>query len=118
VQGGRALLDSRFLLIAADERATGVSGCSIDTPVPAAGLARARARHHADRCVSRVVSRWRRRIVSVPRAEFRRLAADGEVTAETVVFDPTVASVGALRAGRFERRAGDSWHARLLPAAR
>jgi hypothetical protein len=118
VVGGRALLESRFLLIGADERATGVSGCSIDSLFRRlVAIERELGTTLTD--ASPVWYRERDGAVAcVPRAEFRRLAADGGVTADTVVFDSTIASVGALRAGGLERRASESWHARLLPAAR
>jgi hypothetical protein len=47
------------------------------------------------------------------RPSFRALAAAGGVSGDTHVFDTTVTSVGAWRAG-FERKAADSWHARFL----
>jgi hypothetical protein len=116
VQGAYELRHDRFLLVAADERATGVSGCSIDT------LFRrlASLEQELGDTLTDMALVWYRdregRIGSLSRAEFRRLAAAGEAGADTPVFDPTVASVGALRAGRFELPAAESWHARLLSA--
>jgi hypothetical protein len=52
---------------------------------------------------------------AVERPEFRRLAQAGEVSEDTVVFDNTVATVGDLRAGRWEKPFRDAWHARAFP---
>lgn len=112
---GHEIIERRFVVVAVDERAAGASGCSID----------ALSRHIADlgRALDvdlvdggRIWYRDGGDVVCCDRAEFRDRAAAGEVTAETSVFDPTVAGLDELRAGRFERSAGSSWHARLLPS--
>jgi hypothetical protein len=50
----------------------------------------------------------------VPRGRFRELAAAGAVSPDTVVFDNTVQSLGALRGGRWETPARASWHGRAF----
>ena len=112
---GRDWREGRFLSIAVDQRATGASGCSID------------ALFHQLQSLERelgvaIVGGGRlfyrdssARVQSTDRADFSDLAERGIVTAETPVFDPTVATLGAWRA-EFERRASESWHAQLLPA--
>src|SRR5688500_13610382 len=115
VSGSRDWLDDQFLLIAADEEATGVSGCSIDS------LFRVFKAMERETGVSMMdASRvWYRdaegRVRSLPRAEFRDLARDGEVGPETLVFDNTVATVRGLRDGKWERPLRDSWHAKAFP---
>jgi hypothetical protein len=52
-------------------------------------------------------------IKSVDREEFSALAANGQITASTRVFNPTVTTLGEWRA-RFEMNAADSWHAGLM----
>lgn len=105
----------RFLLVAADEAATGVSGCSID------GLFRVLQQTGDELGVPLVGSSgvWFRdadgEVRSATRPEFRRLAAAGAVGPETLVFDNTVSSLGDVRAGRWERPLRDSWHARAFP---
>ena len=118
VVGARDFRHDRFLLVAADERATGVSGCSIDTLFRAlAGLEEALGATFRD--ASPVHFRAEGGAVrSVSRAEFRLMAQGGEVREDTVVFDNTVGTVGDLRAGRWETPLRDSWHARaFLPRA-
>lgn len=109
----------RFLLVAVDDRRAGPSGCSIDALMHRlAGLEDELGVSLLD--TSSV--RYRDpdepgRIRSVARPEFRRLAESGDVGPDTVVFDLTVDRVGDVRAGRWERPAGESWHASLIPDA-
>ena len=109
----------RFLLIAADERATGVSGCSIDS------LFRTLKGIEAELGVSMLDSSpvWYRdpagHVDCASRAEFRTLVQAEEVRSTTVVFDNTVTTVGQIRQGEWERPLAESWHGRaFLPRAR
>ncbi|WP_325309296.1 hypothetical protein [Longimicrobium sp.] len=116
VLGARDFRDGRFLLVAADERATGVSGCSIDSLQHALADAEGVLGTDLRRGASLVY--WRDasgEVKSAERGEFRRLAQAGEVADDTVVFDNTVTDVGAIRAGRWETRLRDAWHARAFP---
>lgn len=109
----RDWVGDRFLAVAVDQRAAHASGCSID------GLFRTLQRLEPEIGGSLVGSgRVHFRdaageIRSVARDEFIAGATRGEVTADTAVFDPTVATAGEWRA-RFERPARESWHAALL----
>lgn len=112
----RELRDGRFLMIAVDTRQAAASGCSID--------ALFRALQDLERELGfsilgggRVY--WRdpsRAITCVQRADAGDAVAAGDLTPDTVVFDPAVDTLGAWRT-RFETRASDSWHAALLGAA-
>jgi hypothetical protein len=100
----------RFLLVAADEAATGVSGCSIDSLFRV--LKQAEQEFGTSMLDNSLI--WFRtgedEVRAVSRPEFRKLAGAGEVTGDTVVFDNTVSSVGALRSGRWETPARHAWH--------
>lgn len=118
----RAALDwrhGRFLLIAVDESRTGASGCSIDALVNHL----AELEDRLDLSLVDVSPVWYRdpgrdgEIRCVSRPEFRRLGAEGDVDADTVVFDLTVDRLGDLREGAWERPARETWHARLLANA-
>ncbi len=117
VQGEYELLEGRFLLVGARVPAHDVSGCGIDKLV-----------HLIEETAGELGFAWLsplhvfyRAADGTPqhasRAAFRRLAGEGAVTAETPVFDLNLASVGDLRAGRFEQPAGASWHARAFSLA-
>ena len=103
----------RFLAIAVDQRDAHASGCSID------GLFRTLQRLEPELGASLVASgqvHFRDRagaVHGVTRDEFSERAVRGEVTRETPVFDATVDTAGDWR-DRFERPAGESWHAGLL----
>jgi hypothetical protein len=111
---GRDWRYDRFLTIAVDQSTAGASGCSID------GLYRAlRALETAlgtDLLAGgKIFYRDAEGAVqSVTRGEFLELARAGRVGRETVVFDPTLESLGEWWE-RFEAPAGAGWHARMLP---
>jgi hypothetical protein len=114
VVGARELRHDRFLLIAADEEATGVSGCSIDS------LFRRLRVLETETGIGLLDSGavWFRggdgEVRRESRDSFRRLAAEGGVTGDTLVFDNTVATVGEVRRDAWERRLADSWHGRAF----
>lgn len=116
VVGAHELRYDRFLLVGADERATGVSGCSID------GLFHVLQGLEGGLGVRLLDSApvWFRdadgEIRSVTRADFRVQVQSGEVGPDTVVFNNTVATVGELREGRWETPLRESWHARAFRA--
>lgn len=104
----------RFLTVAVDQSTAGASGCSID------GLYRSLKALEPKLGASLVTSGLifyrdaNGRIDSVDRERFATLSAQGEITTDTRVFDPTVTTLREWRA-RFELNAEDSWHARLMP---
>ncbi|HET6232859.1 MAG TPA: hypothetical protein VFE05_22475 [Longimicrobiaceae bacterium] len=117
VVGARDLRHAQFLLVAADERATGVSGCSIDSLFHTLGEIQ-------DETGVKLLDStpvWYRdvdgQVRTATRPEFRQLARTGAVGDDTVVFDNTVATVGDLRAGRWETPMRNAWHARAFAVA-
>ena len=110
----RRLDDDRFLTIAVDSTREGASGCSIDglyrtlkslgpgvgAEIVTSGLVYYRSSDGEIRAVSR--------------DEFSNLAARGEITNDTEVFDLSVTSLNEWKS-RFKSRVADSWHASLLP---
>jgi hypothetical protein len=110
---GRDWVDGRFLAIGVDPTAEQASGCSID------GMFR-RLRELEQSIGARLVGGGRvfyrgvdATVRTATRAEFSAMAARGDVTPETIVFDTTVTSAADWR-DRFARRAGDAWTAELL----
>lgn len=114
VVGAREWREDRFLLVAADERASGVSGCGIDSLFHALGEAE-RELGVTLRDRSRVWFRDRAgEVRALGRPEFRALVRGGEVDGETRVFDHTAETVGDERTGRWERPLRTSWHAEVF----
>jgi hypothetical protein len=112
LRSGRELSEGRFLLVGVDVDAESPSGCSIDALVR-------RLRELGDAIGAGFVDHapvWYREgedIRSVSRSEFRALSESGEVTPDTPVFDTSLTTVAALREGRLERPARESWHGRV-----
>lgn len=114
VSGACATRENRFLLVAADESLFTLSGCSMDA-----------LRHEVEVIESDLGVQfvdgppicWRENgaIRCAERDEFRRLAAEGAVGAQTRVFNNTLETLGELRAGKWEVPLGESWHARAFP---
>jgi hypothetical protein len=109
----RELRYDQFVLIGVDESSTGASGCSIDALV--------REMKHLEQQFQitlvdhgPVLFRDAGVVRRVSRDEFRELAERGRVTADTVVFDNTQTSVGALMEGKWETRAAEAWHGRAF----
>jgi hypothetical protein len=112
VRGGVAVLHDRFVVMAgARTDGEDPSGCAIDD-----------ATHAVDAAAEALGVEWvpalhvlyrtaDGRIAAVPRSTFQERAEAGAVTTETPVFDPSVTTLGAVRRGRFEQPAGQSWHA-------
>lgn len=125
VRGAVTVLDDRFLVVAGSVDETGadanagISGCGIDDAVNAVesaaeelGVSWAPALHVVFRNEDGAVE-------TLPRPAFRERIEDGDVSAATPVFDPSLTRLGDLRSGAFEQPAGSSWHARVfdLPEA-
>ena len=109
----RDLRYDQFVFVAVDESAAGASGCSVDA------LVRQMKGLQAELGVelvnhSPVLYRDGECIARVAREQFAELAEEGRVTRQTVVFDNTVTTVGAVRGGRWELPVDDSWHARAF----
>ncbi|MDH4044443.1 MAG: hypothetical protein OEY20_17720 [Gemmatimonadota bacterium] len=110
---GRDLVHGRFLLVAVDEQAAGVSGCSIDA------LTRQLREHERQLGMALLDNgpvhyRTDDGVARASRVEFGTLADTGAVTPETVVFDNTVPDLGAVRAGKWETPARDTWYRRAF----
>jgi hypothetical protein len=113
LRAGREVRYNQFLLVGVDERAAGVSGCSVDALVR-------RMRQLEEVLGAELVDngpvlyREGNVIERVTRGRFAELAAAGTVGPNTRVFDNTLTRVGDLLAGKWEVKAGDSWHARAF----
>jgi hypothetical protein len=113
LSAARDLRYGQFLMVAADESAAGASGCSIDALTGV--LRRLEQRlgvelaNHAP-----VFYRTQAGVGRVTRAQFARMAAAGDVTPDTTIFDNAASRVADVHEGRWERPARESWHARAF----
>lgn len=107
IRGARDLREGSFLVIAADENRER-SGCSIDRMF---GTLKELERELQVQILdsNRIFMRGESSVRAVPRPEFRNAA-----TSDTPVFDVLAERLGDVRTGAWERRAADSWHAKLL----
>lgn len=116
VAGAFEIREARFVVVAADESVTALSGCSKDSLVGA--MRQLGTQLDVDFITSPPIAyRGAEGLRTVDRAEFGRLVESGAVTADTPVFDTIVSTVGAYRDGGFEKPAGASWHARAWKLA-
>jgi hypothetical protein len=113
LSAGRELRYNQFVLVGVNERAAGVSGCSIDALV--------RRLQQLEQTLGvelvnngPVLYREGNAIERVSRDRFAELAASGTVGPNTRVFDNTLTRVGDLQAGKWEVKASESWHARAF----
>ena len=107
------ILSGRFLIVAADEKETQASGCSIDV------LTRETARILDDLNLqplrhSSVLLIVDREIVVCTLAELDTLKADGKISADTVVINTLISRVGDLRAEKWLVPLGTSVYAQRL----
>ncbi len=103
----------RFLFVAVDEAAAGVSGCSIDALVHGMQSLEEELRTTlVDN--SPVLFRDGDDIRRVSRQQFAERAAAGTVTLETPVFNNTLTTIGQVRSGAWEVPAAESWHAKAF----
>lgn len=113
LRGSAQLLYDRFLVVAVDEAAAGVSGCSIDA------LTRQLKGLETELGVSLldhgpVLFRDGKSIARVTRREFEDLVSKGRVSPDTCVFDTTVRTLADVRSGRWEGPARLAWHGRAF----
>jgi hypothetical protein len=105
--------DGHFLVVAVDQSTAGATGCSID------GLFRVLQgleRELGANLVGggRVFYRDNHgQVRAVTRPEIPKLAAEGAITKDSVVFDTSLIDLGAWRA-HFERPAKDTWVGELI----
>lgn len=111
LRSGRQMREGRFLLVGVDVDAEAPSGCSIDALV---NRLRALGTEMEVTLIDHgpVWYRAGEEIRSASRPDFKALAARGEVTPDTTVFDTSLTKVS--EAGALEKPARESWHGRAF----
>ena len=114
VQASSELRYNQFLIIAANPDVTAPSGCSIDNMTHA--ISDLGEKFDIDFFGQmNVFYKDGEEIKVVGRGEFKRLAKEGIVNVETMVFDNSITTLGELR-DNWLITAANSWHVALLPA--
>lgn len=111
---GRDWRENCFLTIAVDPRSSDASGCSLDALFR---VFKDLERGMGTSLINRGAIFFRDEsgnVQSLDRARFAELASNASITAASVVFDTSVATLGEWR-DRFETTAGRAWHAALIP---
>ncbi len=115
-EAAQELRYNQFLIIAANPDVTAPSGCSIDDMTRA--IKSLSAKFGVDFFgAMKVFYRADGEVRMASRSEFKSLASQGIVDAETLVFDNSITTLGALRSGQWELPVAASWHATMLPEA-
>lgn len=107
------VLHDRFLVLAVDETQAEASGCSIDGSVHFVKELGAEIEVDFFDRMRFSYRDGKGKIHTVGREEFKLLYAQGQLSNDTVVFDPLVKELGELRQ-IFERPLEDSWHSRMV----
>lgn len=103
---------NRFIVLIVDESQAGASGCSIDKSVSfIKQLEQQYGLNFFDRF--NVAYRKNGAILSVNRNAFERLLVEGELNAETIVFNNLVQTLAELQQN-WEVPLKQSWHARVF----
>ncbi len=108
------MIENRFAVVAVDEASAPASGCSIDAMVRR--LAELEGRLGCSLLDGTLVF-YRTEEGEIEACD-RGAFGTRHLTGATPVFDPTIATLGRLRAGEFELPLARSWHQRLVNGAR
>lgn len=112
VSAAGALLYNRFIILAADEREVGVSGCSIDSSVHfIKELAKQYGVDFFDRF--NVAYKIGDEVHSANRTGFETLLAQGAITPDTLVYNNLIETLNDLQA-KWEIPFKESWHSRFF----
>ena len=114
VHGEAAILHDRFIIIGAEIPDADISGCGIDASVHALETI---GQQSGFNILSGLLIFYRDPnggIVHTNRSTFRKLVQSEDITADTIVFDPSLTHLKQFWEGNFELRAKDSWHATVF----
>ena len=109
VKGVNLIYKDRFALVCGEE-ADGISGCSIDSSVRV--FKELREKHGLNALDTMLIHfQDGEHIRSLTRLDFAKQCEMGAITPHTTVYNTNITRLGELRAGQFELKFADSWHA-------
>jgi len=113
VFGAFTVSHDRFLVVAADQEASSVSGCSIDSLFRTVSeLLQSQSLEIAN--LSDIFYLDGESVRQVSRAEFKTLSTEGKLNEETLVFDTSIQKLTDYQSGKWLIPRKNSWHERLL----
>ena len=113
VTGASALLEDRFVIVS--HKPMEIAGCSRDSLLFFMNDAAAKRGFQWGGGARVFYKDGSGAVIDVDRPTFRKLAAEGSVGPDTVVYDTTVRETSGVLGGKFGLAAKDSWHAKLMP---
>ena len=113
VTGAAALLENRFVIVS--HKPMEIAGCSRDSLLFFMNDAATKRGFQWGGGARVFYKDTDGSVVDVDRPTFRKLAAEGSVGPDTMVFDTTVRETDGVLNGKFALPAKDSWHAKLMP---
>lgn len=116
VKGGHAILHNRFVILAADEQAQAVTGCSIDSSVKV-------IRELEDELKLSLTNRTlvayldkQEQIKTLPLADMKHAAATGQITPNSLIFNNGIVTLAQLSTD-WQIPASKSWAKRYFKMA-
>ncbi len=113
VTGAATLVEDRFVIVS--HKPMEIAGCSRDSLLFFMNKAAADRGFQWGGGVRVFYKDASGAVVDVDRPTFRKLAAEGAIGSDTVVYDTTVRETDGILNGKFALPAKDSWHAKLMP---
>lgn len=108
------ILYNRFIVLGAEIPEAEISGCGIDASVHALETIGNRSGFSLLSGLTIFYKDAEGAIQHGARSEFRAKVRNGEVTADTIVIDPSITQISQLKEGAFEQPASESWHATVF----
>ena len=113
LESGSAVLHNRFLILMVNEDAHGASGCSIDGSVRF--IKQLEADHQID-FFNRMLVAYQTddgQVDTVPMSQLKSLVASGQLSADTIVFNNMVQTIGEMQT-EWTKPLKDSLYARFI----
>ncbi len=115
VTGSFEILHDRFVILAADENYTSLSGCSMDSMIQNLKVFEKSSGVDLINNTEKVFYRDKNNSIKcIDRRTFKKLFQNGKITENTIVFDNTITGFEDYADGNWELPLKDSWQFKLI----